>query len=468
VSDDVLLRPAHAIAAAVNRRETSARAVTEAALDRIAATDTGLGAFTDLTVTRALDEADAVDARMAAGEALPLAGVPYAVKNLFDVEGVVTRAGSLINRDDPAGRCRRDAGRPDAGGRRPSSSAASTWANTPTTSPARTATTAPRSTRTTPARMSGGSSGRLRHGGGERHGRGLARLRHQRLDPRARLILRALRPEADLRPPFPRRHLSVLREPRPSRPARPLRHRPRPDARRAPGRRPGRPGPGPAPASCGHGGARQGDRGLRIAVAGGYFRDPQWPAANAAVEAVAAALGVSRDVEIPEAARARAAAYVITNAEAATLHLPRLRTRAADFDPDVRDRLLSGAMLPAQWLVQAQRFRAWFRDAMRDVFRDVDVILAPATPFPAPESGTKTVVIDGVTLPLRPNIGIFTQPISFIGLPVVSVPVWPADGGLPVGVQVIAPAWREDLALRVAHHLETAGVATAPVAALPA
>ena len=208
--------------------------------------------------------------------------------------------------------------------------------------------------------------------------------------------------------------------------------------------------------------------GLRIAVAGGYFRDPQWPEANAAVDTVAAALGVTREVAIPEAQRARAAAYVITNAEGAALHLPRLRARAADFDPDVRDRLLSGAMLPAQWLVQAQRFRSWFADAMRDLFREIDLILAPATPFPAPESGTRTVVIDGVTLPMRPNIGIFTQPISFIGLPVVSVPVWPAGGALPVGVQLIAPAWREDLALRAAHVLETAGVARAPVAALPA
>lgn len=105
---------------------------------------------------------------------------------------------------------------------------------------------------------------------------------------------------------------------------------------------------------------------------------------------------------------------------------------------------------------------------MREVFREVDVILAPATPFPAPSLGTRTVVIDGVTLPMRPNIGIFTQPISCIGLPVVSVPIWPAGGGLPIGVQVIAPAWREDLALRVAHALEASGVAQAPAAALPA
>ncbi|MCB1503141.1 MAG: AtzE family amidohydrolase, partial [Bauldia sp.] len=62
----------------------------------------------------------------------------------------------------------------------------------------------------------------------------------------------------------------------------------------------------------------------------------------------------------------------------------------------------------------------------------------------------------------------FTQPISFIGLPVVAVPVWRTGASLPIGVQVIAPAWREDLALRVARHLEASGVVSAPVAPLPA
>ena len=208
--------------------------------------------------------------------------------------------------------------------------------------------------------------------------------------------------------------------------------------------------------------------GLRIAVAGGYFRDPQWTIANAAVDKVAAALGADREVIVPEAARARAAAYVITTAEGASLHLPRLRGRAGDFDPEVRDRLLSGAMVPAMWVVAAQRFRAWFRDAMRRVFAEVDVILAPATPFPAPKSGTKTVEIGGVTLPMRPNIGIFTQPVSFVGLPVVAVPVWLAGESIPIGVQVIAAAWREDLALRVARHLEASGAVAAPVARVPA
>jgi aspartyl-tRNA(Asn)/glutamyl-tRNA(Gln) amidotransferase subunit A len=61
---------------------------------------------------------------------------------------------------------------------------------------------------------------------------------------------------------------------------------------------------------------------------------------------------------------------------------------------------------------------------------------------------------------LRPNIGIFTQPISFIGLPVVVVPV--PLSPLPVGVQVIAAPWREDVALRIAAALEKMQVARAP------
>ena len=94
------------IAAAVRQGTFSARQAAQAHLDRIARLNPTLGAFTDITAARALAEADAVDARRAAGAPLgPLAGVPFAVKNLFDLQGLSTRAGSKINRDlPPAGR----------------------------------------------------------------------------------------------------------------------------------------------------------------------------------------------------------------------------------------------------------------------------------------------------------------------------------------------------------------------------
>ncbi len=88
------------------------------------------------------------------------------------------------------------------------------------------------------------------------------------------------------------------------------------------------------------------------------------------------------------------------------------------------------------------------------------MLLAPATPCTAPRIGQQTLVLDGQEVPLRPNVGVFTQPISFAGLPVVAVPV-ALPGSLPIGVQVIAAPWRETVALRVAAALERAGVAHA-------
>jgi aspartyl-tRNA(Asn)/glutamyl-tRNA(Gln) amidotransferase subunit A len=200
--------------------------------------------------------------------------------------------------------------------------------------------------------------------------------------------------------------------------------------------------------------------GLRIAIAGGYFQKNVFPEAVEAVARVANALGATRTVELPEAGRARAAAYVIATTEGASLHLDRLRKRANDFDPAVRDRLIAGAMIPAPFVDKAQKFRRWYRKKVLDLFKSVDVILAPATPCVAPKLGQVTFTLDGVELPVRANIGLHTQPISFIGLPVVAVPV-PLEP-MPIGVQIIAAPWREDIALRVAHALERMGVAAAP------
>jgi aspartyl-tRNA(Asn)/glutamyl-tRNA(Gln) amidotransferase subunit A len=204
----------------------------------------------------------------------------------------------------------------------------------------------------------------------------------------------------------------------------------------------------------------RGTAGLRIAVAGGYFRKGAFAEARAAVEHVAAALNVRREIEIPEAERARSAAYVITATEGAALHLDRLRARAKDFDPAVRDRLIAGAMVPAALLVQAQKFRRWYRARMLELFGEVDAILAPATPCSAPAIGQQTFMLDGIEMPVRPNLGLYTQPISFVGLPVVAVPV--SLAALPIGVQIIAAPWREDVALRIAHALEQAGAVGAP------
>jgi len=202
--------------------------------------------------------------------------------------------------------------------------------------------------------------------------------------------------------------------------------------------------------------------GLRIAIADDYFRTGAAPEALADVERVAQALGATQYITIPEAHRAKAAAFVITASEGANLHLANLRSRLADFDPATRDRFLAGAMIPASWYLQAQRFRSWFRDRVREIFRHVDVIIAPTTPCFAPLIGQQTIQLDGKEVLVRAHLGVFTQPLSFIGLPVLSVPIV-SPNVLPLGVQLIAAPYCEEKIFQVAAFLEDKGVVAASV-----
>lgn len=201
----------------------------------------------------------------------------------------------------------------------------------------------------------------------------------------------------------------------------------------------------------------QGIENLRIAIAGDYFTKGAEPEAIAAVEQVAQALDITEYITLPEAHRARAAAFVITSCEGANLHIEKLRSRPQDFDFATRDRFLAGALIPSHWYIQAQRFRRWFRDRVKEVFQNVDIILAPTTPCFAPLIGQKTMILDGEEILIRPHLGLFTQPLSFIGLPVLSVPIH-HPGSLPLGVQLIAAPYNEALILRVAAVLEAKGI----------
>ena len=184
---------------------------------------------------------------------------------------------------------------------------------------------------------------------------------------------------------------------------------------------------------------------------------------RAAVATVAEALGAPARVTLSDARQARAAAFVMTSASGGNLHRDALRTRAADFDPATRDRLLAGLLLPADAVLQAQRFRALFREQVMEAFRHHDLLIAPATPCAAPLLGQPTIEVDRRPVPTRANIGLLTQPLSFVGLPIVTVPV--AGGALPIGVQLIAPPWAEGRALQAAAHLERSGVVVAQTGA---
>lgn len=433
------------------------------ALARIDATDARINVFTQVLRERALARAAAVDASDAD---LPLRGRPFAVKNLFDLQGIATLAGSKIERG--AAPARRDAvlvRRLEAAGavcvgalNMDEYAYGFTTENThegPTRNPHDT------------TRLSGGSSG----GSAAAVAAGQVPLSLGSDTNGSIRVPASLCGVFGLKPTFGRLprtgsypfvasldHLGPF--------ARSVAELAAAyDAMQ--GHDPEDPAQQKRSIEPASSLLQRGAQGLRVAVLGGWFRQMAQPAARAAVDRVAAALGAMQEVTWPEVDRARVAAFLITNAEGAALHLPDLRRRADDFDPHTRDRFLAGAMLPAAWVVQSQRVRHWFARQVAESFQHVDVVIAPATPCTAPPIGTEWLDIAGQRLPARASLGLLTQPVSAIGLPVVTVPLWgldPAAPHLPIGVQIIAAPWREDLCLRVARALEAAGVVHAPVA----
>jgi aspartyl-tRNA(Asn)/glutamyl-tRNA(Gln) amidotransferase subunit A len=444
--------------AALKQGAISAREIAQHTLDNIDTLNPSLNAYTHVTRERMLTEADHLDRVRAKGQALPsLAAIPYAVKNLFDVTGETTLAGASLFCDNPP--AKQDAwvvNKLAAQGALLSGMLnMDAYAYGFTTENSHYgATRNPHDT----TRIAGGSSG----GSAAAVAAGLVTFSLGSDTNGSIRVPSSLCGIFGLKPTFGRLSRS---------------------------------GSQPFVASLDHVGpfARRvrdlaavydvmqgtdiedrfqadkpitqtesllprGQQGLRCAVLNGYFQ--QWcnEDAKAAVQQVAQALEAITEVELPQAELARSAAFILTAAEGGNQYLPQLRSHPERFEPLSRERLLAGAMLPAAWYLQAQRFRTHFQQQVLPLFEHWDILIAPATPSGATVIGQETMRINGTDLPIRASMGMLTQPISFLGLPVVTVPLKTASG-LPIGLQLIAPPWREDLALRAAYALEQRGVA---------
>lgn len=447
-------------AQAVASGQRSAAEVLQACIARIESTDARINAFTGTRFEAARAQAARVDAQRARGEPLgPLAGVPFAVKNLFDIAGEVTLAGSKVNRANPPATADavlvqrlQDSGAVLVGSLNMDEYAYGfTTENThygPTHNPHR------------PGHVAGGSSG----GSGAAVAAGQVPLTLGSDTNGSIRVPSSFCGVWGLKPTFGRLsrrgtypfvasidHLGPFAD----------------DVDGLALAYDAMQGPDPLDPGCFATSAQPvrgllglGVQGLRVGRLGGYFDEHAGAAAREAAALAAASLGASATVEWPDAAQARAAAFITSASEGGALHLQRLRTQAGDFEPLSVDRFISGALQPAAWYVRAQRFRRAYRDKVDALFRDWDVLIAPATPVAAPAIGTEWVDINGQRFPCRPSIGLLTQPISFAGCPVVAAPLWPeAAAGLPIGVQLIAAPWREDLALRAGWALARNGVA---------
>jgi AtzE family amidohydrolase len=433
----------------------------EQAIARITATDKQVNAFTAHTFERARKEAQAVDKRRAKGESLgPLAGVPYAVKNLFDVQGLPTLAGSKINREHApaaqdavlvqrlkkAGAILLGALNMDeyaygfttenthygavhnphdlssiAGGSSGGSGAAVAAGQVPLTLGSDT-----NGSIRVPASLCGvwglkPTFGRLSRRGTYPFVHSIDHLGAMAESVELLCASYDAMQGADVLDPGC--HALAVQPCLPS--------------------------------------LKEGTKGLRIGQLGGYFHEMASDEARAMASLAADILPArERSVIWPDAALGRTAAFVITASEGGSLHLDDLKKRPQDFEPLSVDRFIAGALQPLDWYLRAQRFRRIYRDKVNALFQDWDVLIAPVTPVAAPPIGTEWIEIQGQRLPSRASMGMLTQPISFAGCPVVAAPMWPQSaGGLPIGVQLIAAPWKEDLVFRAAYALQQAGVA---------
>ena len=448
------------IAELVRAGGTTAKDVVSQALADIAEHDGDINSVTDVYAQRALEDADRVDQTVRSGaDPGHLAGVPFAVKNLFDVEGSRTRAGSTIELDRPPASA-------DASAvRRLRAAGAVVLAATNMDEYAHGFTTENGHDGTTRnphdlSRIAGGSSG----GSAAAVAAGLVPLALGSDTNGSIRVPASLCGTYGLKPTFGRvsragtvlfvtslDHVGPLARTvgdlavafdalagfdaadpvssdRPAEPCSPLLDR--------------------------------GTDGLRLAVAAGHFAAVADVTATDAVRRAADALAVDREVTVDLSHQACAAASVITSAEAGQRHLPQLRSRAGDYDPAVRPGLMAGALLPAADYLAAQRLRSAYRALVATVFDDVDVLIMATTPCSAPLIGQKTMDVQGEQLLVGMSLGLLAQPWSLIGLPALSVPMTGSDG-LPIGVQLVAAPYAEASLFRVAAVLEAEGVAVA-------
>lgn len=429
------------VAAGVRAGRLKACDLVEGAFARIKALDPALNSFTRIFAARALDKAEAVDRAVAAGEDPgPLAGVLFAAKDLFDVEGFATTAGNKYREGAP--KAEKDAAviaRLEAAGAILIGAAnMDEFAYGFSTENAHYGVTRnPHDLE----RLAGGSSG----GSAAAVAAGLVQLslgsdtNGSIRVPASLCGIYGLRPTHGLVPeegvfPFIER-MDVA---------------------------------GPFARSLGDlqiafeviAGERISpiSAPLRAARLTGWFRDNAGDDAREAVDMVCRTLDAQTELDLTLAGAGRSAAFLITAYEGGRRHLAEMRRDAEAFDPATRVRFAAGALLPDEMYADAETAAARFIAQFEAAFAEFDLLIAPSTPTVAPRIADGMIEVNGQSVSARANLGICTQPISITGAPALSVPIR-RSGKLPIGVQLIAARGREDVLFAAARKLEELGIA---------
>ncbi len=195
-------------------------------------------------------------------------------------------------------------------------------------------------------------------------------------------------------------------------------------------------------------------KGMRIGVPRNYYFenvDPEVEAAvRAAIEQLATAGAVLSEVEIPYAEQIMAVEFAICLPEASEYHRTMLRSNPDLYTPDVRAFLEAGEFVPATRYVQALRVRNLMQQAWARMFEGIDVLIAPATAAPATQIGQEAIDWGkGEPEPVTPAFVRLSAPANVMGLPSIATPCGFTGDGLPIGFQAIARPFAEAMSIRV-------------------
>jgi len=195
-------------------------------------------------------------------------------------------------------------------------------------------------------------------------------------------------------------------------------------------------------------------KGLRVGLLRDFFLTSATPEVRTAVETAARALqgagAVVDEVALPNVAHVAAASYAVVASEALAYHTSWLKTRAGDYDPEVRKRLQLGAFISGAHYVRAQQARALVRDEIDAALAQRDVLLAPATPLTAPRLDERQITLGDGPSDVRGALIRLTRPFNCSGHPACAVPCGFSAQGLPIGMQLVGRPFDEATVLRAA------------------
>ena len=194
-------------------------------------------------------------------------------------------------------------------------------------------------------------------------------------------------------------------------------------------------------------------KGLRVGLLCAHFTDVAAAEVRAAVEAAAEQLeragAILDEVNLAGVLHVAAASAAIVASEALAYHAGWMRSRPQDYQPDVRERLRMGAFVSGAHYVRAQQLRALVRSEIDEALAKRDVLLAPATPIPAPVLGERETTLGDGTSDVRAALIRLTRPFNYSGHPTGAAPCGFTAGGLPIGLQIVGRPFDEATVLRV-------------------